>query len=241
MTVCDQIKHISFYIPRVRSRWEWESLSNYFDKEIQMGKVYRIDFIPFKQKELTPTDKDYYFINPEEKFISAFVHFSYLYQNERTKKICSEIEETGQSHHIVELLEFENSNPQQEWWYIKKSNTPIFADEYYNNAQLCEFHRLLEIKVNDMNNLLIKQQEIIEKQQSQLEELMTNKSSKIKGSSDTTEDMNINSKGVEVYSISPHSISPHSISTHSSMPSLVSDSPSSTERLGASETLCGNN
>ena len=237
MTVCDQIKHISFYIPRVRSCWDWDSLSNYFDKEIQMGKVYRIDFIPFKQKELIPTDKDYYFINPEEKFISVFIHFSYLYQNERTKKICSEIEETGQSHHMVELLEFENSNPQQEWWYIKKSNTPIFADEYYNNAQLCEFHRLLEIKVNDMNNLLIKQQEIIEKLAilftAQSEELMEIKLSKIKDSSDSTEDMNINSKGVEVYSSSPHSISPrsispHSISTHSSMPSLVTDSPSST-------------
>ena len=142
----------SFYIPRLRSNWDWKTLSQYF-QSINIGKIARVDFTPIQTYNIDPTTKDFYFVN-NAQMLSAFIHFEELYQNDLTQTIIREIETTGQY-----LWKFHDNN---EFWYLKKCQNPV-GYPIYNTAQLCELIRGLEEKnivQQDQINQLLQRQRI---------------------------------------------------------------------------------
>ena len=233
----------SFYIPRIYSYWTENGIKNYFELN-QLGYVARVDFIPINTVD-DPTDLNYYFINKNTTFVSAFVHILSPREDDLiTKNNLSVIKKTIETEGQVEITPLIG-----ETWYLRKCHNPL-ADNIYNVTQLSELHRELEIKVGIQQVEIDASIKLIQKQQKQITEsdilirklvdnvhtlvmkLMSSVPSSVPSMEPITE-MKLNLFQED------ENNSIDSTSTHSSMPSLVSTA-SSKERMVISNSLCGN-
>jgi uncharacterized coiled-coil protein SlyX len=202
----------SFYIPRIYSYWTENGIKNYFELN-QLGYVARVDFIPINTVN-DPTDLNYYFINTNTTFVSAFVHILSPREDDLvTKNKLLVIKKTIETEGQVEITPLIG-----ETWYLRKCHNPL-ADNIYNVTQLSELHRQLEIKVANQQKQIDESNKLIQK----LIKLM---------------DLNSEEMKLKLFQEDENN-SIESTSTHSSMPSLVSTA-SSKERMVISNSLCGN-
>jgi len=130
----------SIYIPRMLTTFCECVVSEYFEK--LMGKVSRVDFTPINKKPGFEENID------GENYKSAFVHFSYLHEDDyKTETILNELE-NGRSFRLD--LDGEHDGT---YWLLLKNKNPI-PDTLMNNAQIVENCRLLEQKVAGLNDQL---------------------------------------------------------------------------------------
>jgi hypothetical protein len=130
----------SIYIPRMLSTLCLCVVSEYFEKLI--GKVSRVDFTPIDKKPGFVENID------GQEYMSAFVHFSHLHENDyRSETILNELE-SGRSFRLD--LDGEHNGS---YWLLLKNKNPI-PDTYMNNPQIVENCRFLERKVTELSEQL---------------------------------------------------------------------------------------
>jgi hypothetical protein len=130
-----------------------------------IGKVSRVDFVPINKK---PGFQD----ETEEtgNVISAFVHFTELYNTPITLAILNELEnERSYNLHLNEICQ------RNSYWILLKSKNPI-PETMMNNAQIVDNCRFLEKKIDSLMDIVNKQEERIRQLEEHIQTLSDGKS-----------------------------------------------------------------
>ena len=125
------------HTPREYSQLCELKLRSIFEEELKIGKVKRVDFIPFDN---IPTDG-------EKPFRSAYVHFEYWCDNYTTMSIRRKMELFDSYRYKTYYDGFENQPAFKNNGYLmfKINRTPIpDADGIYNIHQLSDIKTKLE-------------------------------------------------------------------------------------------------
>jgi hypothetical protein len=235
MTSSNEIKSIC--IPRLPILYT-ENDVKYTFKLLGIGEVNRVDFVP---------------IHNHKNFQLAFVHFDFFYDTAIAQEIQNYL-----YNNIACKLDVDNST----FWWILNNNHPI-PETKLNIHQLAENIRLLEEKVKQQEETILRLQDFIDKNNNS-DNITAGQHIYFNDNSDiTTEEDDHEEDDYEtIISIaSTHSSMPglipidvlnnflnnyddndslHSTSTHNSMRELISDSGSSKNRVNFTKEYCDN-
>lgn len=242
MTSSNEIKSIC--IPHLSILYT-ENDVKYTFRLLSIGQVNRVDFVPIHNHKNSNK------IN--ENFQSAFVHFDFFYDT-------SVAEDT--QNYLHNNISFKLHVDDHTFWWILNNKNPI-PETKLNIHQLAENMRLLEEKVKQQEETILKLQDIIDKNKN-FDNIVTGQHIYFNENSEISRDDN----DIEEYDeetiisiASTHSSMPglthidvlndflnnyddnesiHSTSTHSSMPELISDSDSSKNRVDFTKEYCDN-
>jgi hypothetical protein len=248
MSSSNEIKSIC--IPRLSNLYT-ENDVKYTFKLLSIGQVNRVDFVPIHNH------KNNNKIN--ENFQSAFVHFDFFYD--------TSIAQDTQNY-LYNSIAFKLHLDDSTFWWILNNKNPI-PETKLNIHQLAENMRLLEEKVKQQEETILRLQEIIDENNNF--DNIEAEASAIAGqhiyfndNSETTTEED-NDEDDELSIASTHSSMPgltpinafndfminyhynddndnddKSIYSNSSMPELISDSGSSKNRVNFTKEYCDN-
>jgi hypothetical protein len=234
----------SIYVPRMSSVHDEYCVMREFEEIQQIGKVSRVDFVPI--------GKQPGFTEPDGTFVrSAFIHFDYYYNNEKSIKIMEKLCR-GDNHKIDVLI---TTSPSRyvvhtyEYWILLKAKNPV-KKTMMNKHQIVDNCRFLEEKIEEQTKTLEKQAKKIKELQKKTHGMDQVVYQLIALSFDEVgQDFNVRMLAGEFYKEKDEDDEDDdaTISTHSSMPKLVditdnwSGSNKSVEdRIRISHELCGN-
>jgi hypothetical protein len=234
----------SIYVPRMSSVHDEDCVMREFEENQQIGKVSRVDFVPI--------GKQPGFIEPDGTFVrSAFIHFDYYYNNEKSIKIMEKICR-GYNHKMDVLI---TTNPSRyvahtyEYWILLKAKNPV-KKTMMNKHQIVDNCRFLEEKIEEQTKTLEKQEKKIKELQKTAHGLYQIVYQLIPMSFDGNgQDFCLRVLDGEFYKEKEEEEyrDDDTISTHSSMPELVDitdnwsgSNKSSEDRIRISHELCGN-
>ena len=243
MTSSNEIKSIC--IPRLSNLYT-ENDVKYTFKLLSIGEVNRVDFVPIHNH------KNNNKIN--EHFQLAFVHFDFFYDTSIAQDIQNYL-----YNNIAYKLDVDDST----FWWILNNNNPI-PETKLNIHQLAENMRLLEEKVKQQEETILRLQDFIDKNNNTdnniavAQHIYFNDNSEITTEEDDHEEddyetiISIASTHSSMPGLIPIDVlntflnnyddndSLHSTSTHNSMPELISDSGSSKNRVDFTKEYCDN-
>jgi len=116
----------SFYIPRVASRYNEDTVKAVFQSQCMIGSVNRVDFVP---------------IEGNTKFQTAFVHMSSINSSDITDKIITKVFCDGESIRIYP--DVINTNV---YWILLANKNPV-SETKLNIHQLAENANILQALV----------------------------------------------------------------------------------------------
>ena len=231
----------SICIPRLSNLYT-ENDVKYTFRLLSIGEVNRVDFVPIHNH------KNNNEIN--ENFQSAFVHFNFFYDT----KIAQDTE-----NYLYNNIAFKLHLDDSTFWWILNNKNPI-PETKLNIHQLAENMRLLEEKVKQQEETILKLQDIIDKNKN-FDNIVAGQHIYFNENSEITRYDNDHEDYDDLSIVSTHSSMPgltpidvlndflnnyddnesiHSTSTHSSMPELISDSDSSKNRVDFTKEYCDN-
>jgi len=152
---------ISFYIPRISTKYSEEDVINTFYL-VYIGVVKRVDFTPITPKKTNDLNIN---VNTNTKFQSAFVHMNFMYNSIFANEVYNTTYVNNRSFKFNA-----NPNDSHEFWLILKNLNPI-PETNLNIHQVVENARLLEEKVLNQEKLIEEQQKTIELQTGQIERI----------------------------------------------------------------------
>jgi hypothetical protein len=228
----------SIYIPRLSNLYT-ENDVKYTFRLLSIGEVNRVDFVPIHNHKNSNE------IN--ENFQSAFVHFDFFYD--------TSIAQDAQNY-LYNSIAFKLHLDDHNFWWILNNKNPI-PETKLNIHQLAENMRLLEEKVKQQEETILRLQDIIDKNNNLRQHIYFNDNSEITTEEEEEETIiSIASTHSSMPGLTPINAfndfminyhynddndSVHSTSTHSSMPGLISsDSDSSKNRVNFTKEYCDN-
>ncbi len=239
MSSSNEIKSIC--IPRLPILYT-ENDVKYTFKLLGIGEVNRVDFVP---------------IHNHKNFQLAFVHFDFFYD--------TSIAQDTQNY-LYNSIAFKLYLDDHTFWWILNNNHPI-PETKLNIHQLAENIRLLEEKVKQQEETILRLKDFIDKNNNSdnnigpAQHIYFNDNSDITTEEDDHEEdddetiISIASTHSSMPGLTPINVfhdfminyhynddndSVHSASTHSSMPELTSDSGSSKNRVNFTKEYCDN-
>ena len=231
----------SIYIPRMSSAHDEDCVIREIENQ-QIGQVSRVDFVPINKKPG--------FIEPDGTFVrSAFVHFNYYYNNEKSIKIMEKLCR-GDNHKIDVLITtspYHHLDHTYEYWMLLKATNPV-QKTMMNTHQIVENCRFLETKIDEQTKIIDEQRKIIEKLENKVDgmhQVVYQMIGHIFNADADAQESHIRVLYGDEWTVKDddeESLVTMSSSTHSSMPELEdwSGSDKSVDRIRISNELCGN-
>ena len=233
----------TIYVPRMSSEHDEYCVMSEFENQ-QIGKVSRVDFVPINKKPGF-TEEVGMFVR------SAFIHFDYYCNNEKSIKIMEKLCRGG-NHRIDVLITtspYDHQGHTYEYWILLKATNPI-QKTMMNRHQIVENCRFLETKLDEQAEIIDKQAKIIEKLESTVNGLQNVVYQMIPRTFETGDSQNYAVDVLFGSTFKNNTVEEddeNSLSTHSSMPELVDitdywsgSEQSSEDRIRISNELCGN-
>ena len=138
----------SIYIPRISAKYNEQILMSLFH-EGGIGFIKRVDFVEVEGMT---------FMN------SAFVHFHYLYDIEKTKEIIAQLEaENGSFRWYV---------TEKEYWILLKNKNPI-VDTVLNIHQIADIIKNVEKKSQEQEEKIKQQEEKLAALEAKIDSLLS--------------------------------------------------------------------
>jgi hypothetical protein len=241
MSSSNEIK--SIYIPRLSNLYT-ENDVKYTFRLLSIGQVNRVDFVPIDNH------KNKNEIN--EHFQSAFVHFDFFYD--------TSIAQDSQNY-LYNNIAFKLHLDDHTFWWILNNKNPI-PETKLNIHQLAENMRLLEEKVKQQEETILRLQDIIDKNNNfdntpAAQHIYFNDNSEITTEEEEEETIiSIASTHSSMPGLTPINVfndfmikyhynddndnDDKSIYSNNSMPELISDSGSSKNRVDFTKEYCDN-